>query len=121
MLSSELPPPLSMCSALRITAALFSELHRLSAVTAAFPAHLHIDIVASAQRQGLGTKLMEAQLAHLTELGAVGVHLGAGSDGCTACALHLVPLLCGSGCSCSVRVPPSRFTALKLYPPCRAC
>lgn len=46
---------------------------------AAYPAHLHIDMLPIAQGQGCGPRLMQAFLARLRELGVPGVHLGVGS------------------------------------------
>ncbi len=43
-----------------------------------YPAHLHIDILPEAQRQGFGTQLVDALVAHLREKGVKGVHLGVG-------------------------------------------
>lgn len=45
-----------------------------------YPAHLHIDIKPEGQRQGLGTKLMDALVAKLKEQGINGVHLGVGAS-----------------------------------------
>ena len=48
-----------------------------------WPAHFHVDILPSHQRQGWGRKLIETMLAAFKEEGAVGVHLGmeAGNEG----------------------------------------
>ncbi|MDI5973300.1 GNAT family N-acetyltransferase [Streptomyces sp. SL13] len=43
---------------------------------AAYPAHLHIDLLPSHQRAGFGRKLMETFLAALHLRGVTGVHLG---------------------------------------------
>ena len=43
---------------------------------AAYPAHLHIDLLPEAQRQGLGRKLIDTLRAALAERGVPGVHLG---------------------------------------------
>ncbi len=43
---------------------------------AAYPAHLHIDILPAGQGQGLGSKLMATFLDHLRQIGSPGVHLG---------------------------------------------
>lgn len=43
-----------------------------------YPAHLHIDLVAPAQGQGYGTKLMATFLSSLRDRGVAGVHLGVG-------------------------------------------
>jgi ribosomal protein S18 acetylase RimI-like enzyme len=40
-----------------------------------YPAHLHIDLAASCQRQGIGTKLMDTLLKHLEENGVRGIML----------------------------------------------
>lgn len=47
-----------------------------------YPAHLHIDILPEGQRQGLGTKLMDALIDHLKQNGVGGVYLvcGAGNE-----------------------------------------
>ena len=45
-----------------------------------FPAHLHIDLLPSYQRMGLGTRLMDTLIAHLRDQGISGVMLGVGSD-----------------------------------------
>jgi ribosomal protein S18 acetylase RimI-like enzyme len=41
-----------------------------------FPAHLHIDLLAELQGQGVGRRLIRALLAELAERGVPGVHLG---------------------------------------------
>lgn len=48
-----------------------------------WPAHFHIDILPSHQRQGLGRKLIKTMLDALRDAGAKGVHLGmeAGNEG----------------------------------------
>lgn len=48
----------------------------ITPVSRKYPAHLHIDIKPEGQRKGLGTKLMDALVARLKELGVKGVHLG---------------------------------------------
>ncbi len=45
---------------------------------AAYPAHLHIDLLPSAQGQGVGHRLMDAFLGRLRALGVPAVHLGVG-------------------------------------------
>lgn len=45
-----------------------------------YPAHLHIDIDEEHQRQGLGTKLIDALRAHLAEQGIHGLMFSVGSD-----------------------------------------
>lgn len=44
-----------------------------------YPAHLHIDLLPRAQRQGQGRRLMERFLTALRERGVPGVHLGLGA------------------------------------------
>ena len=41
-----------------------------------FPAHLHIDLMARAHRQGHGTRMMNLLIDRLRMKGAPGVHLG---------------------------------------------
>ena len=41
-----------------------------------YPAHLHIDILPDFQRQGWGSKLLEAFYGKMREVGVGGVHLG---------------------------------------------
>lgn len=43
-----------------------------------YPAHLHIDLLPEAQRQGWGTRLVDALVAQLKEKGVKGIHLGVG-------------------------------------------
>lgn len=45
-----------------------------------YPAHLHIDILDGYQRQGVGRRLVDAQLEHLRSKGACGVYLGVSAD-----------------------------------------
>lgn len=52
----------------------------LRAFAAKYPAHLHIDIDAEYQRQGLGTKLIDALREHLAEQGVQGLMFCVGSD-----------------------------------------
>ena len=44
-------------------------------VLAAYPAHLHIDLLPRAQRQGWGRRLINALCEALAERGVPGVHL----------------------------------------------
>lgn len=46
---------------------------------AAYPAHLHIDLLPRVQGGGRGRALMDTLLGALREAGAVGVHLGVGA------------------------------------------
>ncbi len=50
------------------------------AVVDAYPAHLHIDLLASARGAGLGRRLVERQLADLRRVGSPGVHLDVATD-----------------------------------------
>lgn len=43
---------------------------------AAYPAHLHIDLLPEAQGQGLGRRLIETLFAELRSRGVAGLHLG---------------------------------------------
>lgn len=43
---------------------------------AAYPAHLHVDLLPEAQRQGYGRRLVDALRAALAERGVPGLHLG---------------------------------------------
>lgn len=45
-----------------------------------YPAHMHIDLLPEAQRQGYGTKLVDALVAHLKANGVKGLMLGVGGD-----------------------------------------
>lgn len=45
-----------------------------------YSAHLHIDLHPDIQRQGVGTRLMDALLAHLREQGTDGIYLGCSAD-----------------------------------------
>jgi ribosomal protein S18 acetylase RimI-like enzyme len=45
-------------------------------IVAAYPSHLHIDLLPQTQGKGYGRLLMEALLEELTAAGSTGVHLG---------------------------------------------
>lgn len=45
-----------------------------------YPAHLHIDILDGYQRQGVGHRLVDAQVAYLRGQGVSGVYLGVSAD-----------------------------------------
>lgn len=47
---------------------------------AAYPAHMHIDLLPRAQGQGLGRRLVETLAAALRERGVTGLHLGVSSN-----------------------------------------
>jgi ribosomal protein S18 acetylase RimI-like enzyme len=49
-----------------------------------YPAHLHIDLLARAQGQGQGKRLMHAFLNQLRTLEVAGVHLGVGAKNTNA-------------------------------------
>jgi len=48
------------------------------AVVEAYPAHLHMNLLARARGHGLGRRLLGAALRHLADLGTSHVHVGAG-------------------------------------------
>lgn len=45
-------------------------------ITASYPAHLHINLLPAAQRQGFGRRMIQTELAALAEAGAPRLHLG---------------------------------------------
>ena len=53
-------------------------MHTLHSEFAAYPAHLHIDLLPVGQGQGWGRRMMQTFLDRLTALGVPGVHLGVG-------------------------------------------
>jgi len=55
---------------------------------AAYPAHLHIDLLPELQGQGWGRRLIETLLDALREAGVPGVHLVAGEDNAGALAFY---------------------------------
>jgi ribosomal protein S18 acetylase RimI-like enzyme len=59
-----------------------------TALVAAHPAHLHIDLLPEAQGQGLGRELIDWLLARLAEHGARGVHLGVDPRNTSAVAFY---------------------------------
>lgn len=56
--------------------------------TAAYPAHLHIDLLAETQGQGLGRRLIETLFAELERRGVPGLHLGMDPDNTGAAAFY---------------------------------
>jgi ribosomal protein S18 acetylase RimI-like enzyme len=54
--------------------------HAPDAVVAAYPAHMHIDLLARVRGQGLGRALVERTLGMLRERGLPGVHLDVAAD-----------------------------------------
>ncbi len=54
-----------------------------------YPAHLHIDLSASARHQGTGTRLMDALKAHLRERGCPGVMLSCSANNENAVRFYL--------------------------------
>lgn len=58
------------------------------AVVEAYPAHLHIDLLASARGRGLGRRLVERQLADLQRAGSPGVHLDVATTNANAIAFY---------------------------------
>lgn len=55
-------------------------LAELAALTARYPAHLHINLGAEARNRGIGTRLIDAFLADAQAAGVAGVHLVTGRD-----------------------------------------
>lgn len=53
-----------------------------------YPAHLHIDLLAETQGQGLGRQLMETLFAELTRRGVRGLHLGIDPNNAGAAAFY---------------------------------
>lgn len=58
------------------------------AVTAAYPAHLHIDLLPRAQGRGLGRRLMNALFDRMRLAGATAIHLGCSPDNTGAIAFY---------------------------------
>lgn len=58
------------------------------AVVAAYPAHLHIDLLDHVRGQGLGRRLIEWLLAALRERGVPGVHLEVAADNANGIAFY---------------------------------
>lgn len=56
--------------------------------TAAYPAHLHIDLLPETQGQGLGRRLIETLFAELERRGVRGLHLGMDPDNIGAAAFY---------------------------------
>lgn len=59
-----------------------------SAVVREYPAHLHIDLLARAQKKGQGKLLMQALFAALRAKGVRGVHLGVGAKNINGIAFY---------------------------------
>jgi ribosomal protein S18 acetylase RimI-like enzyme len=57
-------------------------------VVAAYPAHLHIDLLEHVRGQGLGRQLIEWLLAQLRERGVTGVHLEVAKDNANGIAFY---------------------------------
>jgi ribosomal protein S18 acetylase RimI-like enzyme len=57
-------------------------------LVAAYPAHLHIDLLPQAQGRGLGRALIDWLLGRVTDLGARGVHLGVDPRNTAAIAFY---------------------------------
>lgn len=62
--------------------------HLVPGPPGAFPAHVHIDLVARAQGRGLGRKMMAIVLDDLRRRGVPGVHLGVGTANARARAFY---------------------------------
>ncbi|MHA1315813.1 MAG: GNAT family N-acetyltransferase [Candidatus Helarchaeota archaeon] len=54
-----------------------------------YPAHLHIDILEGYQRQGIGSRLINAFLEHVKKSGVKGVHLGTSTKNYKAVPFYL--------------------------------
>lgn len=67
---------------------LLHEGYPVRAELAAYPAHLHVDLLPVAQSQGWGRRLMHAFLDRLREVGAPAVHLGVGARNERATAFY---------------------------------
>lgn len=59
-------------------------IENLRPFSAAYPAHLHIDLLPEAQGQGQGTKLMQALIAHLRANGISGLMLDVAAENIAA-------------------------------------
>lgn len=57
-------------------------------VIAAYPAHLHIDMVPRLQGRGLGRQLMDALFERVRDAGAGAIHLGCSPDNTNAIAFY---------------------------------
>lgn len=62
--------------------------HLVPGAPGAFPAHVHVDLVARAQGHGLGTRMMGIVLEALRRRGVPGVHLGVGTVNARAQAFY---------------------------------
>lgn len=58
------------------------------AVTGAYPAHLHIDLLPAAQGRGLGRELIATLVAALRARGVPGLHLGVSAENTGAIAFY---------------------------------
>lgn len=65
-----------------------SELKAMRKFAADYPAHLHIDISAEYQRQGVGHMLMDALIVKLKADGVKGVFLGCGANNTKGCNFY---------------------------------
>lgn len=70
---NKLSPPFAMMQ--KFTVSSYKKLAKKG-----YSAHLHIDIDPSAQRMGLGTKLLDKLVSHLKEIGVSGVCLDCAAD-----------------------------------------
>ena len=82
-----LPPPDDLSFDARMIRAIHAGIV-VDEVAKEYPAHLHIDILPIAQKQGWGRRLMETFLNRLRELSAPGVHLGVGARNLNAIAFY---------------------------------
>jgi ribosomal protein S18 acetylase RimI-like enzyme len=75
------------------------------------PAHLHIDLLPEAQKQGWGRKLIERFIANLRTHGVTGVHLGVGAKNTNAIAFYE-----RVGFTCMAASEGGRLYAMRLHP-----
>jgi ribosomal protein S18 acetylase RimI-like enzyme len=79
-LQSQFPPPAGSPSTWNRVQAVHNQYHHPECFCPppydAYPAHLHIDLIARAQRQGYGRRMMNEVMDRLRQRGAPGVHLG---------------------------------------------
>jgi ribosomal protein S18 acetylase RimI-like enzyme len=83
-----LPPPDEATPDAAITRLLHEPPRSPAGVVAAYPSHLHIDLLERARGTGLGRVLIERQLSRLREHGSTGVHLDVAPDNANAIAFY---------------------------------
>ena len=83
-----LPPPGEATPDAALTRLLHEPPLAPADVVAAYPSHLHIDLLERARGTGLGRVLIERQLERLREHGSTGVHLDVAPDNANAIAFY---------------------------------